>query len=47
VTLDAAERRRVIDGAIANLTKYYIDRDVAPRMAEALLAPKRTAMTTR
>jgi hypothetical protein len=38
VTLDAAERRRVIDGAIANLTKYYIDRDVAQKMAEALLA---------
>jgi hypothetical protein len=38
VTLDAAERRRVIDGAIANLTKYYIDRDVARKMAEALLA---------
>jgi hypothetical protein len=38
VKLDAAERRRVIDGAIANLTKYYIDPDVAQKMAEALLA---------
>jgi hypothetical protein len=38
VTLDAAQRRRVIDGAIANLSKYYIDRDVAQKMAGALLA---------
>lgn len=38
VTLAAEERRRVIDGAIANLTKYYIDRDGAQKMADALLA---------
>jgi hypothetical protein len=38
VTLDAAERQRVIEGAIANLTRYYIDPDVAQKMAEALLA---------
>jgi len=38
VKLDAAERQRVIDGAIANLTKYYIYPDVAQTMADALLA---------
>jgi hypothetical protein len=38
VKLDAAERQRVIDGAIANLTKYYIYPDVAQRMADALLS---------
>ena len=38
VKLDAAERQRVIDGAIANLTKYYIYPDVAQKMADALLA---------
>lgn len=36
--LDAAERHRVIDGAIANLTKYYIDPDAAGKMANTLLA---------
>jgi hypothetical protein len=34
--LDAAERRRVIDGAIANLKEYYVYPDVAQRMADAL-----------
>lgn len=29
--LDAAERQRVIDGAIANLTKHYIYPDVCPK----------------
>ena len=38
VKLDAAERQRVIDGAIANLAKYYIYPDVAQTMADALLA---------
>ena len=38
VKLDAAERQRVIDGAIANLTKYYIYPDVAQKMADALLS---------
>jgi hypothetical protein len=38
VTLDAAQRRRVIQGAVANLTRYYIDPDVAQKMADALLA---------
>ena len=38
VKLDAAERKRVIEGAIANLTKYYIYPDIAQKMADALLA---------
>jgi hypothetical protein len=38
LSLDAAERERVIHGAVANLTKYYIDRDVAQKMADALMA---------
>jgi len=36
VNLDAATRHRVIDGAIANLTKYYVDADVAQKMAIAM-----------
>ncbi len=35
--LDAAERQRVIDGAIANLKRFYFDRDVAQKTADALL----------
>ena len=35
--LDAAERQRVIDGAIANLERFYFDRDVAQKTADALL----------
>ncbi len=35
---EAAERRRVIDGAVSNLRKYYIDPDVAQKTADALLA---------
>ncbi len=38
VKLDGAERHRVIDGAITNLTKYYVDPDVAQKMADALRA---------
>jgi hypothetical protein len=38
VKLDAAGRQRVIDGAIANLKKYYVYPDVAQKMADALLA---------
>ena len=38
VKLDAAERKRVIEGAIANLTTYYIYPDIAQKMADALLA---------
>jgi len=36
--LDAEHRQRVIQAAVANLTKYYVDPDVAQRMAGALLA---------
>ncbi len=36
--IDAAERRRVIDGAVANVKKYYIDPDVAQKTADSLLA---------
>jgi Peptidase family S41/N-terminal domain of Peptidase_S41 in eukaryotic IRBP len=35
---DAGDRRRVIDGAIKNLKEHYVDRDVARKMADALLA---------
>jgi hypothetical protein len=38
LTLDAAQRRRVIEGAITNLTRYYVDPDVGQKMADALLA---------
>jgi hypothetical protein len=34
--LDVPARHRVIDGAIANVTKYYVDADVAQKMAIAL-----------
>jgi hypothetical protein len=36
--LDAAERRRVVDGVIRNLKEHYVDKDVAQKMADALLA---------
>ena len=36
--LDAAERERVIDEAIANLKQFYFDKDVAQKTADALLA---------
>jgi hypothetical protein len=36
--LDGAERQRVIDGVIKNLNEHYVDREVAQKMAEALLA---------
>jgi hypothetical protein len=35
--MDAAERQRVIDGAIANLKRFYFDKDVALKTADALL----------
>ncbi len=38
VTLDAAERQRVIEAACANLKRYYVDHNAALRTAEALLA---------
>lgn len=36
-SLDAAERQRVIDQAIANLKRFYFDKDVAQKTADALL----------
>jgi C-terminal processing protease CtpA/Prc len=36
--LNAAERRRVVDAAIANLKQHYIYPDVAQKMADSLLA---------
>jgi retinol-binding protein 3 len=38
VTLDAAERKRVIDGISDNLKEYYIDAALAQQMADALKA---------
>ena len=36
--LDAAEKRRVIDGAVANLKQHYVDPYAAEKMADSLLA---------
>jgi hypothetical protein len=38
LTLDGAQRQRIIQAAAANLTKYYVDPDVAQKMSDALLA---------
>jgi hypothetical protein len=40
--LDAAERQRVIDGAIAQLANYYVDATVAQKMIAALRAHDRS-----
>jgi hypothetical protein len=40
--LDAAERQRVIDAAIANLKQHYIDPDVAQKVADVLLAHQKS-----
>lgn len=37
VTLDAAMRKRVIDGVNADLTEYYVDSDLTARMEQAVL----------
>ena len=37
ITLDSAERKHVIDGAIAQLKEYYIDPETEKKMADALL----------
>ncbi|HMD39402.1 MAG TPA: S41 family peptidase [Candidatus Acidoferrum sp.] len=39
--LDAAERQRVIEAAVADLKQYYMDRDAAQKMADALLAHRK------
>ncbi len=36
--LAVAERKRIVDAVVANLKAHYVDRDVAKRMADALLA---------
>ena len=36
--MDAVERRRVIDAAVVILRKYYVERENAQKMADALLA---------
>ncbi len=36
--LDAAERQRIVRAVIANLKQYYIDPDVAQKIADSLLA---------
>lgn len=38
MTLNATERRRVMDGAVANLKQHYIDPKVVQKIAEALQA---------
>ncbi len=42
VKLDAAQRQRVINGAIANLKQYYVYPGVAQKMADALLAHEKS-----
>ena len=41
-SLDAAEKQRVIGGAIAKLKQHYFDRDVAQKTANALLAHEKS-----
>jgi hypothetical protein len=40
--LDAAERQRVLDLVMANIRRYYFDRDVGRKTADALLAHERS-----
>jgi Peptidase family S41 len=44
--LDAGERRRLIDRAIANLKQYYFDRDVAQKTADAMLVHEKAGDDT-
>jgi C-terminal processing protease CtpA/Prc len=39
--LDDAERQRVVDAAVADLKQYYVDREEAQKMADALLAHRK------
>ena len=41
-TLNAAQRQRIIQSAAANLNKYYVDPDVAQKMADAILAHEKS-----
>jgi len=38
IKIDAAERQRVINGAVTNLTKFYVNPDMARKMSAALRA---------
>jgi len=40
--LDAAQRERIIHAAVSNLTRYYIDPDLAQKMSNALLTRERS-----
>jgi len=40
--IDAAERHRVIEAAVADLTRYYLDPDLALKMAAALKAHEKS-----
>jgi hypothetical protein len=42
MTLDAAERQRVLDAVINNLRKHYVDPNVAQKMADALRAHEKS-----
>ncbi len=42
VKVDRAERRRVMDAAIANLKQYYFDPDAAQKIVDALLAHQKS-----
>ncbi len=42
VKVDQAERQRLIDAVTANLRQYYVDPDVAQKMAEGLLAHEKS-----
>jgi Peptidase family S41/N-terminal domain of Peptidase_S41 in eukaryotic IRBP len=41
ITLDAAERQRVIQGVISNLKEYYVYPEIAQKMSDALEAHQR------
>ena len=40
--LEDAERLRVVDGAIANVRKFYVDAEIGQKVADALLAHQRS-----
>lgn len=47
LTLDAALRKRVIDGICSNLAEFYIDAGVAKQMQQAIQARQKQASITR
>ncbi|MGA7766448.1 MAG: S41 family peptidase [Candidatus Sulfotelmatobacter sp.] len=38
IKVDAAERQRIIDGVVKNLSEFYVDPDLAQKMADAVRA---------